>query len=172
MSGEYIMNELQTLFEQVTKEASDTEKGLLTDFILGLQHKRQGTAPTYLNATFQMDTRYEDNHCIVTLPVTPLIYNSFDMPHGGVIATLVDNAMGFLVNKDLHAEGKGAVTTNMTIHYIKAASEKQLIATSTYLHKGRQTLVMECTVTQPDGKKIAYATGSFFVITPTSNSLK
>lgn len=91
----------------------------------------------------------------------PLIHNSFDMPHGGVIATLVDNAMGFLVNKDLHPEGKGAVTTNMTINYIKASSEKQLIATSTYLHKGRQTLVMECTITQPDGKKIAHATGSF-----------
>ncbi|MER2263096.1 MAG: PaaI family thioesterase [Psychrobacillus sp.] len=162
------MENLQTLFEQVTNEATDTEKDLLTDFLRGLQKKQQGHAPTYLNATFQMDTRYEDNQCIVTLPVTPLIYNSFDMPHGGVIATLVDNAMGFLVNKDLHPEGKGAVTTNMTINYIKASSEKQLIATSTYLHKGRQTLVMECTVTQPDGKKIAHATGSFFVITPSS----
>lgn len=162
------MENLQTLYEQVTKEATDVEKGLLIDFLTGLKNKQEGKAPTYLNAAFQMDTTYEENKCIVTLPVTPLIHNSFDMPHGGVIATLVDNAMGFLVNKDLHAEGKGAVTTNMTINYIKASTEKQLIATSTYLHKGRQTLVMECTVTQPDGKKIAHATGSFFVITPSS----
>ena len=162
------MENLQTLYEQVMKEATDVEKGLLLDFFTGLKNKQEGKAPTYLNAAFQMETTFEDNKCIVTLPVTPLIHNSFDMPHGGVIATLVDNAMGFLVNKDLHPEGKGAVTTNMTINYIKASSEKQLIATSTYLHKGRQTLVMECTVTQPDGKKIAHATGSFFVITPSS----
>lgn len=64
------MENLQTLFEQVTKEASETEKGLLTDFLTGLKKKQEGLAPTYLNATFQMDTRFEDNQCIVTLPVT------------------------------------------------------------------------------------------------------
>ena len=89
-----------------------------------------------------MDTKYEDDHCIITLPITPLSYNNFDMPHGGIIATLADNAMGFLVNKDLHSEGKGAVTTNMTVHYLHASTAKSLIATATYLHKGRQTLVL------------------------------
>ncbi|WP_313891398.1 PaaI family thioesterase [Psychrobacillus sp.] len=164
------MSELQLLINQVTENASEVEIQLLTNFLRGIQNKQQNNAPTYLNATFQMDTSFEDDKCIVTLPITPLTYNSFNIPHGGVISTLADNAMGFLVNKDLHAEGKGAVTTNMTIHFVKAATEKTLIATATYLHKGRQTIVLECTVTQPDGKKIAYATGSFFVITPPSPS--
>lgn len=164
------MSKLQNLINQVTENASEVEIDLLTDFLKAIQNKQQNHAPTYLNAVFQMDTRFEEDTCIVTLPVTPLTYNSFNMPHGGVIATLADNAMGFLVNKDTKPEGKGAVTTNMTIHFVKAATEKTLIATSTYLHKGRQTMVLECTVTQPDGKKIAYATGSFFVITPPSSS--
>lgn len=164
------MNELQTLLTQVTENASEVEMSLLKEFLKGIQKKQQNTAPTYLNAIFHMDTQYEQNSCVVTVPVTPLIHNSFHMPHGGIIATLTDNAMGFLVNKDLRPEGKGAVTTNMTIHYVKAATEKTLIATASYLHKGRQTLVLECTVTQPDGKKIAYATGSFFVIEPPSSS--
>lgn len=164
------MNELQSLFHVVTESATEVELDLLKEFLKGIKNKQLNNAPTYLNAIFHMDTQYENGNCIVTLPVTPLSFNSFDMPHGGVIATLMDNAMGFLVNKDLHTEGKGAVTTNMTIHYVKAATEKTLIATSSYLHKGRQTLVLECTVTQPDGKRIAYATGSFFVITPSNSS--
>ncbi|WP_342600541.1 PaaI family thioesterase [Psychrobacillus sp. FSL H8-0483] len=164
------MNELKTLLTQVTENASEVEMSLLKEFLKGIQNKQQNAAPTYLNAIFHMDTQYEQDICVVTVPVTPLIHNSFHMPHGGVIATLTDNAMGFLVNKDLQPEGKGAVTTNMTIHYVKAATEKTLIATASYLHKGRQTLVLECTVTQPDGKKIAYATGSFFVIEPPSSS--
>ncbi|WP_391120750.1 PaaI family thioesterase [Psychrobacillus sp. L3] len=164
------MNELQSLINQVTEHATDVEIKLLKEFLKGIQNKQKKDAPTYLNAIFHMNTQFEENRCVVTLPVTPLSYNSFDMPHGGVIATLTDNAMGFLVNKDLSTEGKGAVTTTMTIHYVKASTEKTLIATASYLHKGRQTLVMECTVTQPDGKKIAYATGSFFVITPASPS--
>ncbi|QFF98352.1 PaaI family thioesterase [Psychrobacillus glaciei] len=165
------MNELQSLLKQVTDNATDVEIRLVQEFLEGIQNKQKKDAPTYLNAIFHMNTQFEEDRCVVTLPVTPLSYNSFDMPHGGVIATLTDNAMGFLVNKDLRADGKGAVTTTMTIHYVKASTEKTLIATASYLHKGRQTLVMECTVTQLDGKKIAYATGSFFVITP-PNPLK
>ena len=164
------MNKLQELFETVTEQASQQELSLLNDFLNAIQHKQQNQAPTYLNAIFQMDTQYEQDQCIVTMPITPISYNSFNMPHGGIIATLSDNAMGFLINKDLHPEGKGAVTTNMTIHYVKSSTEKTLIATAKYLHKGRQTIVIECTVTQPDGRKIAYATGSFFVIDPHSSS--
>ena len=163
------MNKLQSLYETVTEQATEQELSLLNDFLNAIQQKQQNNAPTYLNAVFQMNTQYDQDQCIVTMPVTPISYNSFNMPHGGIIATLSDNAMGFLINKDLHPEGKGAVTTNMTIHYVKASTEKTLIATAKYLHKGRQTIVMECTVTQPDGRKIAYATGSFFVINPPSS---
>jgi len=164
------MKNLQNLLETVTEQASEQELNLIKDFLNAIQHKQQNEAPTYLNAVFQMDTQYDQDQCIVTMPITPISHNSFNMPHGGIIATLSDNAMGFLINKDLHPEGKGAVTTNMTIHYVKSSTEKTLIATAKYLHKGRQTIVMECTVTQPDGRKIAYATGSFFVINPPTSS--
>ncbi|SDM50616.1 uncharacterized domain 1-containing protein [Psychrobacillus sp. OK028] len=164
------MNKLQDLFETVTKQATEQELNLVNDFLHAIQQKQQNDAPTYLNAIFQMDTQYKQDQCTVTMPITPISHNSFNMPHGGIIATLADNAMGFLINKDLRSEGKGAVTTNMTVHYVKSSTEKNLIATATYLHKGRQTIVMECTVTQPDGRKIAYATGSFFVINPPTSS--
>ncbi|MER2172639.1 MAG: PaaI family thioesterase [Psychrobacillus psychrodurans] len=164
------MNKLQNLFEKVAEQSSKQELSLINDFLNAIHQKQQNQAPTYLNAVFQMDTQYKQDQCIVTMPITPITHNSFNMPHGGIIATLSDNAMGFLINKDLHPEGKGAVTTNMTIHYVKSSTEKTLIATAKYLHKGRQTIVMECTVTQPDGRKIAYATGSFFVINPPTSS--
>lgn len=163
------MNELQTLLNQVTENATDTDMTLLKDFLTGLQKKQQ-TSDTYLNSLLQMDIQFEQDTCMVTFPITPLSYNTFDNPHGGIIATLMDNAMGYLVNKDLQPTGKGAVTTNMNIHYVKAATEKSLIATASYIHRGRQTLVLQCTVTQPNGKRIAHATGSFFVINPPTSS--
>ena len=164
------MNDIQYLLNEVTENATEIEINLIKDFLKGIQNKQQNIAPTYINAAFQMDTQFEAESCSVTIPVTPLSHNSFGMPHGGVIATIADNAMGFLVNKDLRPYGKGAVTTNININYVKAATEDTLIATATYLHKGRQTLVLDCTVTQPNGKKIAYATGSFFVIEPPNSS--
>ena len=117
------MNELQSLLNQVTENASETDMTLLKEFLLGIQKKQQ-TSTTYLNAVLQMDIQFEQDTCIVTFPITPLSYNTFDNPHGGIIATLMDNAMGYLVNKDLQPEGKGAVTTNMNIHYVKAATRR------------------------------------------------
>ncbi|MFJ5771282.1 PaaI family thioesterase [Psychrobacillus sp. NPDC093180] len=164
------MNELQSLLHQVAENASEADMALLKDFLIAIQKKQQNTSTTYLNAVLQMDIQFEQDTCIVTFPITPLSFNTFDKPHGGIIATVMDNAMGYLVNKDLRPEGKGAVTTNMNIHYVKAATQESLIATASYLHKGRQTLVLECSVTQPDGKRIAHATGSFFVINPPDSS--
>lgn len=164
------MNELQSLLHQVAENASEADMALLKDFLIAIQTKQQNTSTTYLNAVLQMDIQFEQDTCIVTFPITPLSFNTFDKPHGGIIATVMDNAMGYLVNKDLRTEGKGAVTTNMNIHYVKAATQESLIATASYLHKGRQTLVLECSVTQPDGKRIAHATGSFFVINPPDSS--
>lgn len=150
--------------EDFLKEASPVEQQLVTDFIKSLEKKRQGEYSTFINATFQFDISFPNEECVVKMPVTPLSFNSFHMPHGGVIATLIDNAMGFLVNKDLRKLGKGAVTTNLTVHYTKATTEPMIYATASYIHKGRQTLVLEATAYSESGKKIAYATGSFFVI--------
>lgn len=150
--------------ESFLSDATPTEKQLVNDFIYSLQDKRQGVYPTFINAAFQFEMEFPDDTCVVKMPITPLCTNSFHMPHGGIIATLIDNAMGFLVNKDLRPTGKGAVTTNLTVHYTRATTDDSIYAVASYIHKGRQTLVLEATAYDKSGKKIAYATGSFFVI--------
>lgn len=153
-----------TLVQEFLQDATDVEQQLLTDFISSLQDKREGKYSTYINAAFHFDISFPDETCVVKMPVTPLCTNSFEMPHGGVIATLIDNAMGFLVNKDLRPQGKGAVTTNLTLHYTKATNDTSLHAVASYIHRGRQTLVLEASAFDSQGTKIAHATGSFFVI--------
>ncbi|MFC4354345.1 PaaI family thioesterase [Chryseomicrobium palamuruense] len=150
--------------ENFLRDASPVEHQLVTDFIKSLEKKRSGDYSTFINAAFQFDITFPEDQCTVKMPVTPLCTNSFHMPHGGVIATLIDNAMGFLVNKDLRSIGKGAVTTNLTVHYTKATNDPMIYATASYIHKGRQTLVLEASAYSESGQKIAYATGSFFVI--------
>lgn len=151
---------IQSFLEQAT----ETERNLLETFVNGLEEKRQGRYTTFVNAAFQFDISFPDETCRVEMPITPLTVNSFGMPHGGIVATLIDNAMGFLVNKDLRPQGKGAVTTNLTIHYTKATTEPSVYSIASYLHKGRQTLVLEASAYDAKGTRIAYATGSFFVI--------
>ena len=72
------MNELQSLLNQVTENASETDITLLKDFLIGIQKKQQNNATTYLNAVLQMDIQFEQDTCIVTFPITPLSYNTFD----------------------------------------------------------------------------------------------
>lgn len=153
-----------TSIQHFYETASATEKELLDQFVQGLEKKRQGVYSTYVNAAFQFDISFPEKTCKVTMPVTPMTTNSFGMPHGGVIATLIDNAMGFLVNKDLRPTGKGAVTTNLTIHYTKATTEPFVYSVASYLHKGSQTMVLEASAYDSRDRRIAYATGSFFVI--------
>lgn len=85
------------------------------------------------------------------------------VPHGGIIATIADAAMGGLASRSV-PEGFNVVTTNMNISYIATTTNKELIARGRFVHKGRQTLVMECDIEDETGRKLAIATGSFFVI--------
>lgn len=163
VKGQTILQSTETI-QSFYEQASETEQHLLTSFVQGLKDKRQGLYTTYINAAFQFDISFPEDTCRVEMPVTPLTVNSFGMPHGGILATLIDNAMGFLVNKELRPVGKGAVTTNLTIHYTKATTDAHVYSIASYLHKGRQTLVLEGSVYDTQGTRIAYATGSFFVI--------
>lgn len=60
--------------------------------------------------------------------------------------------------------GYNVVTTNMNISYIATTNNNELIARGRFVHKGRQTFVMECDIEDETGRKLAIATGSFFVI--------
>jgi len=154
---------LTSKFEQILNEATPQDLQILTQWLDGMHMKQSGETKTYLASSLLMERTVTETSCTVTIPITPFIHNRLGIPHGGIIAVLLDTAMGLLANKTL-ASGYSAITTNLSINYIAMTKESHLNATATFIHKGRQTMVVEGVITDNSGKKLATGTGSFFVI--------
>ena len=157
--NETLLNQFQRIFESATNE----EKSVLSNLMDGLEKKQSGKISTFLGAGLQMERVLSDDACTVSIPITPFIHNTLHIPHGGIIAVLLDTAMGTLANQAL-SEEFAAVTTNLSINYVATATEGHLHAKATFSHKGRHTMVLTGEVTDDDGKRLAISTGSFFVI--------
>ena len=110
-----------------------------------------------------MERNFDQNSCEITIPITPIINNNLDIVHGGITATVLDTAMGVLANQ-LLPEGFGAVTNQLNIHYIAPGIGETLRCKADIVHKGSKTMVISGEAFRSDGKKIAYATGTFFII--------
>lgn len=94
--------------------------------------------------------------------------NSRGMPHGGLIAALVDNAMGLSCVQALTREGltlNGLVTTSLSLDYLGMAKLGQWLVFDTYFVKTGRTLCYAEAGVAADGAPIARARASFRVLT-------
>lgn len=156
-------DQVEQLVAEILQDSTEEDEEVLLHLLNGLQEKQQGIHRRYINATLHMVGKFEPEVSEVRIPITPVIHNTIKVPHGGIVATIADAAMGGLASRSV-PEGYNVVTTNMNISYIATTTNKELIARGRFVHKGRQTLVMECDVEDETGRRLAIATGSFFVI--------
>jgi len=152
--------QVEQLVAEILQDSTEEDEEVLLHLLNGLREKQQGIHRRYINATLHMVGKFEPE---VSVPITPVIHNTIKVPHGGIVATIADAAMGGLASRSV-PEGYNVVTTNMNISYIATTTNKELIARGRFVHKGRQTLVMECDIEDETGRRLAVATGSFFVI--------
>lgn len=157
------MSLLTDRFARIIKNSSPEDLKMLTDYLANFEKKQQGEFATYLSAALNMTRVTDETSSVVTIPNTPFIYNNVSIPHGGVLAVLLDTAMGTLANSKCQP-GFSAVTTNLTIHYLAVADEDTINAKARIIRNGRHTMVIEGDIFQENGKHIATATGSFFII--------
>ncbi|WP_075617447.1 PaaI family thioesterase [Paenisporosarcina indica] len=155
--------QLHMQFQNLIEHSSDEDLSIIRDWMDGLEKKHSGEYTTYLSAGLHMDAMITEDTYTISIPITPLIHNSLNMPHGGIIAVILDTAMGTLATHSL-SEEFAVVTTNLSINYIAVAKVGNLHAQAKFSHKGRQTMVVEGEVVDDQGKRIAIGTGSFFVI--------
>ncbi|MBS7344767.1 MAG: PaaI family thioesterase [Caryophanon sp.] len=162
------MSSLQQKFAQLVAISNDTQQQLLHDVIDRLLIHTAGDQ-TYrfpLNALIGTTGETLADRGIVRVPNTPAIGNSLGYPHGGIIATIADGAMGRIATERASAHGKKVVTSNLNIHYLATTTADELIATGTIIKEGKSVIVTDCTVTDSTGRELAYATATFHVITP------
>lgn len=82
--------------------------------------------------------------------------------HGGVLATLLDTAMGLAVRSALDP-GRRHVTIEMSVHYLRPAHPGRLVAHGRTLRVGRTIAFAEAEVLDEEGRALASATGTFSV---------
>ncbi|MBD8013747.1 MULTISPECIES: PaaI family thioesterase [Planococcus] len=157
------MNPITHQLERILENSSAEDLEILTDYLTNFEKKQQGEFATYLSASLDMTRITDDQASMVSIPNTPHIHNNVGIPHGGILAVLLDTAMGTLANSKCDP-GFAAVTTTLTINYLTVADEKKISAQARVIRSGRHTMVLEGNIFQEDGKHIATATGSFFII--------
>ena len=79
--------------------------------------------------------------------------------HGGVLATMLDVAMG---EAAAHTGGESPVTVALTVTYLEPGRPGRLEATARVRKRGKRLLIIEGEVTQ-DGDVLADALGTFSV---------
>jgi uncharacterized protein (TIGR00369 family) len=105
----------------------------------------------------------EQGRATVTLPYNPSLDHGLGGIHGGVYATLLDTA-GWFTAAAAHDCRCWLATAELSIHFLKPASQVELRATGRLIQVGKRQDVAEMFVHDGQGRLVAHATGTFMVL--------
>ena len=117
----------------------------------------------FLGANIEKLTKEE---VLITLEVKDYLKQHLDFVHGGIIATLAENAGLAVVELNL-PEDENVLTAELNINYLRAAKRGIVRAAAKPLKIGRTLCVAEINLYNKSNKKerlIAYATGIYAVV--------
>lgn len=110
----------------------------------------------------------DTDYCELELVVEPKHLNRLNVPHGGVLATLVDTAAGIAVAL---AQGPDkvlpAVTLSLTMQYLGQAKVGDVLTATARRTAGGRTIAFgTAEIKTQDGRVIARGDGTFRYVTP------
>jgi uncharacterized protein (TIGR00369 family) len=103
--------------------------------------------------------RVENSKTVICLDIEKHHLNLLGIVHGGVIVSLLDNAMGLAVMQECPADQ--TVTAQMNIYYLKSARSGQLTCEAGMIHRSKRTLTLQARVFGNEGELLAWGSGSF-----------
>jgi uncharacterized protein (TIGR00369 family) len=94
--------------------------------------------------------------------------NPFGLVHGGVLAALLDTAMGCAVHSLLPI-GSGYVTAELNVRFLRPASVAggTLTCVGHVIRPGRRSMVVQARVTEDSGREVAVGGATCMVVEPT-----
>ena len=104
----------------------------------------------------------DDGTARLELDATERHLNEAGTVHGGVLATLVDTAMGLAARTTTDDEEVPA-TSQLTVAYLSAGREGRLVVTARVRKRGDSLLLCEADVEQ-DGRSLVHAVASFAIL--------
>lgn len=104
-------------------------------------------------------TEVEEGRVVFEMRVGEHQYNPIGSVHGGVVATLLDSAMGCAVNTTLQ-QGVGYTTAELKVNFIRPVTFNAGVVRceGKIIHSGARTATAEGRVTDAAGKLYAHAT--------------
>lgn len=99
----------------------------------------------------------EEGRSVWTLTPSPRAANALYTVHGGVLATLMDTAMGSAVYAALPARTT-YTTAELSTKFVRAVrlDDPEVTCEATVVHLGKQTATAECRVVTEDGALVAH----------------
>ncbi len=110
-----------------------------------------------------LETRRTESGSVVRLEIKEESLNSRGIVHGGVILSLVDQAIGAAASFAL-GRGRRAVTAELKVNFLAPITSGTLTARARLLREGKRLLVGEADVTDQDGRMIAKGLGTWAVV--------
>ena len=109
--------------------------------------------------------RYDRDDVVLRLPFREDLTNDGAVYHGGVIAAALDTA-GAAAAWSNHDFDKGvrASTVSMSVQYVGAAKQSDLICRARTVKRGRELTFTEITATDADGAPVAHALQTYRIV--------
>ena len=106
--------------------------------------------------------RADSRKAEISLKIRPELLNMLGIVHGGVLATLMDNAMGLVVM--LACPDERTVTANMNIQYLKSANGGTLSCQAELVHRSQRSFTLQSSIYGEEGDLLAWGSGSFRLV--------
>ncbi|MBY0118930.1 PaaI family thioesterase [Paenibacillus sp. FSL L8-0435] len=90
--------------------------------------------------------------------------NSMGIIHGGVLTSLMDQAMGMVATAAMEVDG--CVTTNLNVHFLAPMKQGELMVTATVLHQAGRSVTTHSEVRDESGTLGCMATATFRIARP------
>ncbi|WP_326102414.1 PaaI family thioesterase [Paenibacillus favisporus] len=132
---------------------------------------------TTMNALEQMVARGQDSfwaylgcelvsaskeEVVIALDARQHHTNSMGIIHGGVLTSLMDQAMGMIATAAKNIDS--CVTTDINVHFMNAMVPGRLMVTAKVLHEAGRSLVTEAKINDSEGTLACMATATFRVV--------
>ena len=120
--------------------------------------------PYYRLLGLQTEAGTAPGHARIRLEGRPELSNARGDIHGGVVASLLDAAMGVAV-RSAYEEGEGATTVSITVNYLEPG-RGTLVATARVMRAGQSLASVEAEVVDQSARRVAHGVATMRIIRP------
>ncbi|WP_252314990.1 PaaI family thioesterase [Sinobaca sp. H24] len=103
----------------------------------------------------------ENGEMEIHLPITPELINANGSLHGGVYATVIDNAMSVALRRTVPAD---IITVTMNVHFLAAIKDGTCIGKGKVIQQGYKLAVCEAVMEDQNGTLLATGSGTFKIL--------